>query len=92
MPVRDYIKALTLEKVKEIHTVGTKMTEVGLRDNHLEMNEEDYEILEFVLSITKPDIVTLEYGGFGEHFAWRSNKAAIERQLNRINLLVNKKK
>jgi uncharacterized protein (UPF0276 family) len=91
MTLRDYLIALPLEKVKEIHAVGTKMTEVGLRDNHLEMNEEDYETLEFVLGMTNPEIVTLEYGGFGEHFAWRSNKEAIERQLNRIATLVNKR-
>lgn len=92
IPLKDYIKALPLDMVKEIHAVGTRKTEVGLRDNHLEMDEEDYETLEFVLSLTKPEIVTLEYGGFGEYFAWRSNREAIERQLDRINLLINKRK
>ena len=75
--------ALPLDLVKEIHAVGQE-TEVGLRDNHLQMNEEDYEILEFVFKMTNPNVVTLEYGGFGEHFSWRSNKDAIERQLKRI--------
>jgi uncharacterized protein (UPF0276 family) len=92
IPLRDYLRALPLEKVKEIHAVGTKKTDVGLRDNHLEMDEEDYETLEYILNETKPEVVTLEYGGFGEHFAWRSNKESIERQLNRIKLMVDKRK
>lgn len=32
-------------------------------DSHLEMREEDYIFLEEVLSLTQPNIVTLEYGG-----------------------------
>lgn len=90
IPLNDYLLALPLELVREIHVVGTRNTEDGLRDNHLEMEDEDYEILEFALKMTKPEIVTLEYGGFGEHFSWRSDKAAIERQLKRIAELINK--
>ena len=84
IPTEDYIKLLPLERVREIHAVGTRETEDGLRDNHLEMNDEDYRILEYVLQVTHPEIVTLEYGGFGENFSWRSDKNAIERQLKRI--------
>lgn len=69
MAIEDYLTALPLERVKEIHVVGTRETESGLRDNHLEMDENDYKILELVLKITNPEIVTLEYGGFGEHFS-----------------------
>ena len=32
--------------------------------NIIEKDVEDYEILEFILKTTKPEIVTLEYGGF----------------------------
>lgn len=83
--VYDYLNRLPLEKVKEIHIVGTAEKEnVELRDWHLEMKEEDYEILQWVLSKTKPDIVTLEYGGPGEVFSWRSDKEALKRQLIRL--------
>jgi uncharacterized protein (UPF0276 family) len=91
MSIEDYLTELPLERVKEIHAVGTRKTENGLRDNHLEMDEDDYKILEFALIITNPEIVTLEYGGFGEHFSWRSNKNAIERQLKRIIQIINEK-
>lgn len=86
--IEDYLTSLPLERVKEIHAVGTRKTENGLRDNHLEMDEYDYKILKFVLKITNPEIVTLEYGGFGEHFSWRSDKNVIERQLKRITQIV----
>lgn len=89
IPIKEYLTSLPLDRVKEIHVVGTNSTENGLRDNHLEMQEEDYKLLEFVLKRTKPEIVTLEYGGFGDHFSWRSDKGAIERQLNSISAIVN---
>jgi uncharacterized protein (UPF0276 family) len=88
IPIKEYLAALPLELVREIHVVGTRVTEEGIRDNHLEMNEEDYEILEWAFKMTNPEVVTLEYGGFGEHFSWRSNKDAIERQLKRITELI----
>lgn len=91
LPLIDYLLALPLERVKEIHTVGTRTTDDGLRDNHLEMTEDDYETLEFALRMTKPEIVTLEYGGFGEHYSWRSDKNVIERQLKKIDEIVRKK-
>lgn len=56
------------------------------------MNEDDYKNLEFILKITNPELVTLEYGGFGEHFLWRSDKKAIERQLKKIVQIVNNKR
>ena len=89
--VEDYLTSLPLERVKEIHAVGTRNTENGLRDNHLEMDKYDYEILEFILKITNPEIVTLEYGGFGDYFSWRSDKSALERQLKKIVEIVNRK-
>ncbi|WMJ86312.1 multinuclear nonheme iron-dependent oxidase [Anaerocolumna sp. MB42-C2] len=92
LSVEDYMSALPLERVKEIHVVGTRDTKDGLRDHHLEMNEDDYKNLEFILKITNPELVTLEYGGFGEHFLWRSDKKAIERQLKKIVQIVNNKR
>lgn len=80
-----YLEKFPLEKVKEIHTVGSMMTEEhGLKDKHQEMQEEDYEILNWILQKTNPNVVTLEYGGPGELFSWRSDKEALERQLVRL--------
>lgn len=48
------------------------------------MNEEDFKILKWVLSKTKPSIITLEYGGLGEAYSWRSNKEVLKRQLIKL--------
>ncbi|MFZ5354853.1 MAG: DUF692 family multinuclear iron-containing protein [Bacillota bacterium] len=90
IPVKEYLDALPLDRVREVHVVGTRDTVDGLRDSHLEMDKEDYEILEYVIQRSNPEIVTLEYGGFGEHYLWRSNIDAIERQLKRIREIVYK--
>lgn len=86
---KDYLSELPLDCVKELHIVGTRMVDGNMRDNHIEMIEEDYEVLDWLLDGDYGDSIrkgylTLEYGGFGEHFAWRSDKDAIKRQLLRI--------
>lgn len=82
---------LPLELVEEFHVVGIRHNDDGsLRDNHLEMDDYDYEILDWLLKRTTPHIVTLEYGGFGDHYAWRSDAKAIERQLSNIQKIMTK--
>lgn len=80
-----YLTSLPLDRVKEIHVVGVQETENdGLRDSHLEMQEEDYSLLKWTLERTKPHVVTLEYGGPGSLFEWRSDIEVLERQLVRL--------
>lgn len=89
--IYNYIGRLPLSRIREIHLAGTYMDkETGLRDKHMEMEEEDYKILEWLLARTNPDVITLEYGGPGEHFSNRSDKNAIERQLKRLMNVCNK--
>lgn len=88
IPLKEYLEQLPLELVREMHLVGPRMVDGEMRDNHIEMDETDYEILEWVLPKTNTKYLTLEYGGFGEHFAWRSDKGTIYRQLCRIREVV----
>jgi hypothetical protein len=70
-----------------VHVAGPRLeSPEGLRDNHHELLEEDYEILDFVLSRTSPRIVTLEYGGTGPKLETpeRNDPEALERQLTRL--------
>lgn len=60
---KSYLKKLPLNLVKEIHVNGPRLIGNEYYDSHLEMREEDYLLLEEVLSLTQPRIVTLEYGG-----------------------------
>lgn len=79
--VHEYILSLPLDRVKEIHVVGVLNNKEGLRDKHVEMQDEDYELLEWVLGLTNPNNITLEYGGPLPHFEGRSNIDELERQL-----------
>lgn len=85
----EYIKKFPLDKLKEIHVNGTLDTPDGLRDKHLEMEEEDYKIVEWLVKNCHAEYLTLEYGGPGEHYAERSDKEALKRQLTRLMAIIN---
>ena len=91
--LREYLSLLPLSLVRELHVVGTRSQDDGtLRDHHLEMDSDDYNILEWILDRTSPMVITLEYGGFGDHFSWRSSKSAIKRQLEAISSILGERK
>nr|MDQ3327776.1 DUF692 domain-containing protein [Chloroflexota bacterium] len=80
-----YLSALPLDRVCEVHVCGPAADADGvMRDEHQEMGEEDYAVLTWTLERTQPLAVTLEYGGTGPHFNWRSDAATLERQLLRL--------
>ncbi len=59
-----YLKTLPLHRVREIHLAGTlERPGEGLRDTHAMIDQIDYELLEYLLRKTDPEIVTIEYGG-----------------------------
>jgi uncharacterized protein (UPF0276 family) len=83
--VRAYVGGMPLERVREIHVSGPGASpEKGLDDLHQELRREDYELLAWALERTRPRVVALEYGGTGPLFEWRSDPAALERQLTRL--------
>jgi uncharacterized protein (UPF0276 family) len=62
--IYEYLKGLPLNRVKEIHINGSGYDKQGFpADTHQSMNSEDYELLDWVLGYSNPDIVTLEYCG-----------------------------
>lgn len=88
-----YLLRLPLKAVREIHVTGPEMDpKEGLRDRHLEMQEEDFALLERALQESQPEIVTLEYGGTGPMFEWRSDREALKRQLLRLQSLLHRVK
>ena len=76
MTVEDYLMALPLERVRQIHVSGVREVNGVLRDAHEPLQEADYEILEWVLQRTRPEIVTLEY--------FREDRAALKEMLIRL--------
>lgn len=62
--VKEYISKLPLSRVREIHVSGSGYDDEGFpKDTHQSMKDEDYELLDWILNYTNPDIVTLEYNG-----------------------------
>jgi uncharacterized protein (UPF0276 family) len=65
---RGYISGFPLPHVREVHISGPRMEKQGLKDSHLFLGEEDFELLAWI----KPqlpclEILTLEYSG-GQRF------------------------
>lgn len=59
--VREYIKRLPLKQVYEIHVNGWLMNENGIMC-HVKTHKECYDLLEEVLEVANPKIITIEYG------------------------------
>lgn len=84
----DYLKRLPLNLIKEIHVSAPRKKGKEYYDVHQNMSEEDFEFLKTVLSLTKPRIVTLEYGGEGEEYKDRSNIKLLHSQLTRLKKII----
>ena len=90
--VRAYLNALPVRALRELHIVGIKpeRDELGIRQDHFEMTDADWEIAEWALGQIrdghwkKPDTLAFEYGGIGERFAWRSEPRVIAAQAPRL--------
>ena len=61
MAVEEYINALPLERVRQVHVSGPRTKNGALYDAHESMQDEDYALLEWVLGRCTPEVVTLEY-------------------------------
>lgn len=83
-PVRAYLDRLPLDKVDEVHVCAPAMVRGELRDRHAPMGEEEYCLLEHVLTRAPVKTVSLEYGGYGPLFESRSDREALEEQLRRL--------
>lgn len=66
IPYQEYIDALPLEKIREIHLSGCVKNKAGdVIANHSKMNEEDFEILNYLLGKSKSiQVLTLEMGPY----------------------------
>lgn len=62
MDAKAFARSLPLHAVREIHICGPAyIGDLGLRDDHQEMSEEDYDLLEWTLERTNAEVLTLEY-------------------------------
>jgi uncharacterized protein len=92
---REYISALPLDRMCELHLTGLQIVDGRLRD-HMGMTEEDWQITQWAFEQIRlrkwkrPRIVAFEYGGVGEKFAWRCDPAVIASQIPRLYELVHR--
>ncbi|MCM3109552.1 multinuclear nonheme iron-dependent oxidase [Lederbergia lenta] len=87
--LNEYLFAMPLHQVREIHVSGPAMFPgVGLRDRHLEMQEIDYDLLKLTLQHTHAKYLTLEYGGTGPKMEWRSDKTTLKNQLLQLRKII----
>jgi len=88
-PFKSYLSEFPLHRVKELHVNGTiDDPEYGVKDKHIEMVEEDYPIIEWLIGQCPLEYLTLEYGGIGPVISEKSDRGAIERQLKRLQKII----
>jgi len=75
MAVHDYLQLLPLERVVQVHVSGPRRVDGCLVDVHQPLQNEDYDLLEFILAKTYPQVVTLEY---------IQEAGALQQQLGRL--------
>ncbi len=86
---REYISALPLSLVQELHVTGVQQVEGRWRDS-MPMTEEDWELTEWAIrealpaAGAEPWFCALEYGGVGPKFDWRSEPEVLARDVPRL--------
>jgi uncharacterized protein (UPF0276 family) len=92
---REYIRRLPTHRLRELHITGVRYHEgKGRLLDHLAMTEEDWSLAEWAIehiarkAWPEPWAVALEYGGTGDHFAWRSERAVLEQDVPRLSQLM----
>lgn len=86
---RAFARSLPLHAVRELHVCGPVYVKgLGLRDDHQEMTENDYMLLEWALSHTNAEVLTLEYPKsrtIKQPFSVQVE--VLERQLTRLKIM-----
>lgn len=92
---REALHAMPLDRLTEWHVCGCQILpdEQKTRDS-MPMTDEDWLVTEEVVRLVesgqaaKPSVVTLEYGGIGPKFDWRTDPSVICTDLNRLHSLI----
>ena len=95
IPVKDYISALPLDRLVELHITGIR-SHSGILTDHFGMEEADWEILSWALeeisrgNWREPEFVAFEYGGVGDVFVWRTDSEVLKIQIPKLYEMVHK--
>lgn len=78
--VYDYVSHLPLERVVQVHVSGPRERDGQLVDAHEPLLEIDYTLLDYLLTRTRPRVVTLEY---------TRERVALREQLHTLREILN---
>jgi uncharacterized protein len=90
-----YVERLPIDRLRELHLTGVEMIDGKLAD-HMGLGEEDLAWAKWSMDRiaagdwARPWAMAFEYGGVGPPFKWRSEASVIERDVNRLNELLEK--
>lgn len=94
---RTYLQQLPVRQLRELHATGVRHDGQRLRD-HMPMTEDDWDLLGWVMERIRdgdwcrPWALTLEYGGVGPLFDWRSEPRVLAEEVPKISLMLEKSK
>lgn len=94
LDVRDYLVRLPVHRLQELHVAGVAPDADGWVRDHMPMQPDDWDVLEWVLeqigdgTWPRPRLIAFEYGGVGPSFAWRSDPDVLAEQLPRLSYLL----
>ncbi len=74
-----YLGRLPLDRVRQIHVSGPRWRDNTLVDTHDPLLDEDYILLDSLLQVTSPRVLTLEYD---------KEEAALKAQLDRLRAVI----
>jgi uncharacterized protein (UPF0276 family) len=92
---RGYVEQLPVDRLRELHVTGVRHVKTRLAD-HMDLGEEDWAWVRTAMERVRsgdwprPWTVALEYGGIGEPFKWRSDRAVLARQVPQLYDLVHR--
>ena len=90
MDQRDYVSALPVERLRELHVSGTLQQADGAWDDHYEMTPEDWSLTEWALQCINaeqwatPWVMTFEYGGHDPSWPNPTDKETILKDVPRL--------
>ncbi|GAA0610248.1 hypothetical protein GCM10009001_29440 [Virgibacillus siamensis] len=92
--VYDYIKKLPLDRLKELHITGNQQDRNQRLRDSMPMTEEDWDLAGWVLkniqtgNWPEPWVASLEYGGIGPAFEWRTDSGVLASQVPKLGNLI----
>ncbi|MCA8960650.1 MAG: DUF692 family protein [Planctomycetes bacterium] len=86
----DLLDHYPCRRIVELHVAGIAPDDEGRLRDSMPLADADWSIVQGALDRIAdgrwraPSVVVLEYGGEGEHFAWRTDREAIVSQVERL--------